>query len=87
MASSLSTPYRMRFIARRLVTGTANKGDMSEAAFLLAEMADEVGTAFAQSRVDYLELVEQAAIRFLCELDELQRSGTLIGLQAFWGHE
>lgn len=37
--SNLSTPYRIRFIADRIRTGTANEGDLNEATHLLAEYA------------------------------------------------
>lgn len=34
------TPYRVRFIAKRIVTKTANEGDLSEAVSLLAYFAN-----------------------------------------------
>lgn len=40
MTSPTYTPTRLRFIARRLATDTANDGDRSEAACLLMEAAD-----------------------------------------------
>lgn len=42
MADLTYTPHRLRFLARRIATSTANEGDLSEAACKLAEAADRI---------------------------------------------
>ena len=39
------TPFRLRFLARRLLTGTANTGDISEMAGVLGWMAKMIEDA------------------------------------------
>lgn len=41
-ATGPNTPHRIRFIARRLIIGNANDGDMSEAASLLSSYARDL---------------------------------------------
>lgn len=40
-APAITSPYRIRVIAGKLLDGTANKGDLSEAVVLLFKYADE----------------------------------------------